>query len=46
MYVQCGRFTITWDARFLGPWWPQMHVTGCCVFWLWWGPLEMGITRC
>ena len=26
-------------------WRPDWHVTGCCWFWLAWGPFEIGVVR-
>ena len=40
----CGRVSLTWDLP-SWKWRPEFHCTGCCYFWLWFGPLEIGVAR-
>lgn len=42
--IRKGRFMFEWSLR-QWTWKPYFHCTGCCYFWLWWGPLEFGIAR-
>lgn len=39
-----GRVALMWNMADW-QWRPSFHCTGCCYFWLEWGPLTIGVTR-